>query len=197
MNMFHNIRIFAFALIVLSAFSCTKDEDNSKPLEAITTTLLADAENTGNFVYFSFEKNGTVPASEKNTKNWDFGLRLTTFLTNSGISGPGEGGVIVQSGVFDDIKEAPATGYKTDVAAGDLAIKDGEWYDYNPVTRSFAPKAGIVFLFRTGNGKFAKMELLKAEPTDDNGTVVVPPTRPTKIKYTLRYMYQPNGKREF
>lgn len=194
LNVFQSLMMLS---VILLATACSKDDDNTKPLDAVNTTLLVSAENTGEFSLFSFEKNGTVSILEQQTKNWDFALRFTTFNVNSGISGPGDAGVIVQTGVFDDIKEAPATGYKTDVTAGDLAIQDGEWYDYNPVTRSFAPKAGVIFIFRTANGKFAKMELLKADPADDNGNLVVPPTRPTKIKYTMRYVYQPNGKRDF
>ena len=194
LNVFQSLLMLS---VIVFTTACSKDDDNTKTLDATETTLLVDAENSGGFTLFSFEKNSIVPIAEQQTKNWDFGLRLTTFIVNSGISGPGDGGVIMQTGVFDEIKEAPATGYKTDVAPGDLAIKDGEWYDYNPVARTFAPKAGIVFIFKTATGKYTKMELLNAVPADDNGNVVVPPTRPTKIKYTMRYVYQPNGKRDF
>lgn len=192
---------FLSAALLLSAglflASCEKDEDPKQPVEAVTLDILVGADaSTGEFTLFSFEKGEVVASSEQSTNGWDFGLLLTTFIVNSGVSGPGEGGAIVLNGIFDDIKEAPADGYRTD-ATGDLAIVDGEWYDYNPVARTFSPKAGNVFLFRTGDGKYAKMELLKADPTDDNGNVVTPPTRPTKIKYTLRFVYQPDGSRNF
>jgi hypothetical protein len=183
--------------MVLFGTSCKKEEDKT-PLDAITTSFLVNGANEGNFGLFSFEKNQLIVNAVDSTSNrWDIGLRFATMITNSGISGPGNAGAIVQTAVFDDILEAPESGYRTDAAVGDLAVKDNDWYDYNPVTRSFSPKAGQVLIFRTGAGKYAKMEVLKAEPTDDNGEIVVPPTRPTKIKYTVRYVYQPDGSRNF
>jgi len=185
-----------FATLGLTLGSCTKEEEDQKPVEAVTTDVLVDAKQDGEFVLFNFESNEIVSLDQMNSDGWDFGLKLTTFITNSGISGPGEGGAIVQTGIFDEIESAPESGYLVD-AEGELAIKDGEWYDYNPITRSFAPKAGLVFFIKTGKGKYAKMEILEALPTDDNGNVVAPPTIPTKIKYTIRYAYQSNGTRNF
>ncbi|MBK9256171.1 MAG: HmuY family protein [Saprospiraceae bacterium] len=185
-----------FISVIAFTFSCKKDEEPVKAVEA-TTSFLVDGSNAGNFTLFNFEKNTAISVSEQQSLNWDFGMRFTTFIVNSGVSGPGAAGVQLQNGIFDDIKEAPVDGYKTDISAADLAIKDGEWYDYNPVARTFAPKAGIVFIFKTANGKYVKMEMIKADPTDNNGVIVVPPTIPTKIKYTMRYVYQPNGTRDF
>ena len=195
---FISSRIFLLltATFLLSA-GCKKEVDKV-PLAAVTGTYLVNGANEGNFGLFSFEQNALADNGVDSISNkWDFGLRFATMITNSGISGPGNAGAIVQTAVFDDVTEAPESGYRTDLAVGDLAVKDSDWYDYNPVTRSFSPRAGQVIIMRTGSGKYAKMEVLKAEPTDDNGEIVVPPTRPTKIKYTIRYVYQPNGTREF
>lgn len=178
--------------------SCKKDEKDPDPLPAQTASLMVSANPApvGPFSYFSFEQGAAVSPSMQNTEDWDFGLRFTTFVVNSGISGPGMGGVIVQDGLFDEITEAPEAGYKTD-AEGDLAVTDGEWYNYNPVTREFSPKAGKVFLFRTGKGKYAKMELTSVDPTDNDGNVVTPPTQPTMFRYNMRYVFQQNGSRRF
>jgi len=196
--MFKSFYFYAmlFAALGLTLTSCSKDEEDPKPVESITSDILVDAKTDGEFVLFSFENNAVVALSQQQTNNGDFGLRLTTFITNSGVSGPGNGGAIVQTGIFDEINSAPENGYLTD-AEGNLAITDGVWYDYNPITRSFSPKAGIVFFIRTGTGKYTKMEILEAVPTDDNGNIVAPPTIPTKIKYTFRYAYQSNGSRNF
>ncbi len=145
--------------------------------------------------YFNFEKGEAVALADADNLDWDFGLGLITFTTNGGVSGPGQGGALVVDGTFDSIKEAPATGFRTD-AAGELAVTN-EWYDYNSATRSFSPKAGKIIVFRTANGKYAKMEIIKADPTDDNGSIVVPPVQPTKIKYTFRYAFQSDGSRKF
>jgi hypothetical protein len=196
MSKIHFLSSLLLLALILGSTSCNKDDDDNQPLEAVTLDLLVDSKVDGDFSLFSFEQGEVVSGAELPTNNWDFGLRLTTFITNGGVSGPGQGGALVLNGVFDEITEAPAEGYRVD-AQGDLAITDGSWYDYNPVTRAFAPKAGVVFVFRTAKGNYAKMELIKADPTDDNGTVVTPPTVPTKIKYTLRYVYQGNGSRNF
>jgi hypothetical protein len=185
-----------FIILALALGSCKKDDVTPEPLETVTKDLLVDAKNDGAFTLFNFETGQTVASDRQNSTEWDFGLRLTTFIVNSGASGPGNGAAMVTTGVFNEISTAPETGFKAD-ATGDLAITDGSWYDYNPITRSFAPKAGIVFLFRTAKGNYAKMEIVSAAPTDDNGNVVVPPTQPTKIKYTVRYVYQKDGTRNF
>jgi hypothetical protein len=182
-------------VLVLSFTSCDKEEDEVIPLNTVVKELLVSASDQGAFVLFSFEKGDVVSNTQLQSSDWDFGFKLISFTVNSGVSGPGNAGVIIQDGVFDNVKVAPAVGYKID-ATGSPAIKD-EWYDYNSTTRSFTPKAGKVFIFRTGKGKFAKMEILKGDPTDDIGNIVVPPARPTKIKYTIRYVYQPDGSLNF
>ena len=190
--MFKSIILKTFIVVsVFTMLACDKEEELVQPLNTVNKEILVSASDQGAFTLFSFETGTIVNNSLLQTTDWDFGLKLITFIVNSGVSGPGNAGVIIQDGVLDNVKNAPTTGYKTD-AQGSLAIKD-EWYDYNSTTRSFTPKAGKVFIFKTAKGKYAKMEILKGDPTDDNGTVVVPPARPTKIKYTLRYVYQPNG----
>ena len=185
-----------FIVLGLTFASCKKDDVKPEPLETVTKELLVDAKTDGAFTFFNFETGEIVSSDRQNSTDWDFGLRLTTFIVNSGVSGPGNAAAMVTTGVFDEISTAPDTGFKPD-ASGDLAITDGSWYDYNPVTRSFAPRAGIVFLFRTAKGNYAKMEIVTAVPTDDNGNLVTPPTQPTKIKYTVRYVYQKDGTRNF
>lgn len=184
------------ALSTMFFAACNDDDQPQIPLDAITTSILVNATNEGNFTFFSFDKGATVPVTDSASNRWDFGLRFTTFLFNSGSSGPGTAGVQVITGAFNDIREAPESGYKTD-APGNLAVKDDDWFIYNSATRTFSPKAGQVFLIKTAQNKYAKMEILQADPTDNNGNLVTPPNRPTKIKYTFRYVYQPSGARSF
>ncbi|MGE5355703.1 MAG: HmuY family protein [Deltaproteobacteria bacterium] len=190
-------KIFLYPVLAIAAlflFSCDKEVE---PIEAKTTDILTDAiPQTGKYTYFSFKTGTTVADTEVQSNKWDFGLKLTTFIVNSGISGPGIGGVLIQDGVFNEISEAPESGYRTD-QTGNLAIKADEWYVYNSTNHTFAPKAGKVFIFKTGEGKYAKMEILSATPVDANGNTVTPPTFPSKIKYTIRYIYQPDGSRKF
>ena len=188
---------FAIITVGLMMSSCSKDDNTNEPIVAVTNTILTDASFMGGFDYFSFEQDKQVERSEASTTNWDFGLLFINMKINSGVGGPGNAAVQILTTAFDDLTEAPETGYNTEISATEPAVKTEDWGVYNPVQRSFTPIAGKVFVFRTAKGNYAKMEMLKAEPTNDNGDVVTPPTIPTKIKYTFRYVYQPDGSRKF
>jgi hypothetical protein len=194
-----NIKNLISGLLLVTLFTaCEKDPLTQPPIDASTAELLVNANPAGTeFTLFSFIEGKVIASSEKQSDKWDIGLKDVTFAVNSGSSGPGKAGAIVVQDVFNNVLEAPETGYKEDKSASDLAISGTAWYDYNSTTRAFTPKTGVVFIIRTAKGNFAKMEVLKAEPADDNGVIVTPPTRPTKYKYTIRYVYQPNGKRFF
>ena len=190
---FRFLSIFAAMLTIATFMSC--EEEDTQPIES-TLDISVSASASGPNTYFSFEKGQELTATDVFTTNeWDFGLKLVFFQVNGGTDRVGQGGALVLDNTFDNVTEAPETGYKTDNGA-DTAIKD-EWYTYDPVARSFTPKAGKVLVFKTGKGKYAKMEIIKGEPVDDNGNVVVPPVVPTKIRYTVRYAYQPDGSRKF
>ena len=177
--------------------SCKK-EDKPTPASVATIDFLVNGSATrGNHNFFSFETGATVPASDSSTTWWDFAMRFESFLINSNASGPGNAGVVILNTPFDNVTVAPETGYRFDTTSTRRAIKAADWYIYNDATRSFSPIAGKTFVFRTALGRFAKMEILSADPADDNGNLVAPPTRPTRIKYKIRFAYQPNGRREF
>jgi hypothetical protein len=181
------------AFLALVFVSC-KDDETTPVVEVAQKELLAAGANLGSFTFYSFENGNVVPVSDSATSKWDFGVRFASIIVNSNASGPGNAAVQILDGVFDNLREAPATGYAYDTTANRLAVKD-QWYTYNPATRTFSPKAGKIFVFRTATGKYAKMEMLTADPTDDNGNPVVPPTRPTKIKYKFRTGFQRDGSR--
>jgi hypothetical protein len=186
--------LFVSALAIFFS-SCKKDEKTTEePSTEKTIEFLVNGNPTGgNYTLFSFETGKEVPSADSNTKKWDFGLRFETFIINSAASGPGNAFVQILSTPFAEVKSGALSGYKRDTSATQKAIKGLEWYSYNPTTRQFSPKAGKTFVFVTATGKYAKMEVIKADPADNNGNPVTPPTRPTKIKYTLRYFYQKNG----
>lgn len=184
-------------LSVAGLAGCDK-EKQSAPAPVNTISFLVNGSaTTGNHNFFSFANGAQVPVADSNTTRWDFAMRFEAFLINNTVSGPGKAGVQVLNQPFDEVKTAPENGYKTDTSVAQRAVKPADWYVYNSVTRSFAPIAGRTFVFRTAQEQFAKMEILTADPADDNGNLVVPPTRPTRIKYTLRVAYQPDGTRNF
>lgn len=185
------------AAILFLAISCKK-EDKPTPATLATIDFLVNGSATqGNYNFFSFENGTTVAATDSNSTKWDFAMRFETFIINSNAGGPGNAGVQILNQTFDAVTSAPDAGYKYDTAVAQKAIKGADWYTYNPTTRSFSPIAGKTFVFRTATNKYAKMEILSADPADDAGNLVVPPTRPTKIKYKIRFAYQSGNTRNF
>lgn len=188
--------IMAIAAVV-GLMSCEK-EDTPTPSVVNTKDFLVNGSATsGNYDFFKFETASVLPASDSNSTKWDFAMRFETIIINSNVSGPGNAGVQILNQPFDNVTDAPQTGYKYDTTTAQKAIKGSDWYIYNPTTRSFSPIAGKTFVFKTATGKYAKMEILSADPADDLGNLVVPPTRPTKIKYKIRVAYQSSGSTKF
>lgn len=185
--------VFATSFVLVS---CQKDEVPAPAIVA-TTSFLVSGSSMGLHDLFSIENKTRVANTDSVSSKWDFGMRFEKFIFNSNASGMGNAGVQIINTPFDNVTTAPETGYAYDTTNTRLAITGAQWYNYNSVTRSFSPIAGRTFVIRTATNKYAKLEILAADPTDDLGNAVVPPTRPTKIKYTFRLAYQANGTRVF
>jgi hypothetical protein len=185
--------IYAAVAITLVFAACSKDKTVVTPLPTTvkTKSITVNFSPSSSFTFFSFRDTTVIANSDSASTKWDFALRLTTFLVNSNASGPGNAGAILQDAVYDNVTTAPTSGYAYDTTSSQRAIKDGSWYDYNPSTHSFVPKAGKTFLFRTADGHYAKMELL--------GVTYEPFTGPTPVHliYQFRFTYQPNNDNKF
>ncbi|WP_342088367.1 HmuY family protein [Dyadobacter sp. OTU695] len=179
--------------IILSAWALAAMPEASIPVNASPFTAVAMPEirvikdlnaNTKTYVYFSLATGKEVPAADAKTKNWDIAFSKTTIATNSGTSGPGEGGAIVLEKPFDQVSEAPKEGYKTDGDAG-FAIPGGSgnsWYKYDMSVHAILPIPGRTLLVKTADGKIAKVEIIsyyKGAPEDV-------PTEESSY-YTFRY----------
>jgi hypothetical protein len=175
--------------------SCKDDDATPQPAQNNQRTVLVNGSSSGAYTLINLKSGSIIANTDSASNKWDLGFRLATIIVNSNASGPGVAGVQIKSGVYNTFTEAPADGYAYDTTATKMAVKGPDWYNYDPITRSFSPIAGKVFLMRTADGKFAKMEIISADPSDDNGNAVVPPARPTKIKYNLRIGYQDDGSR--
>lgn len=145
--------------------------------------------NTKSYVYFSLATGKEVPAGDAKTKNWDIAFSKTTIATNSGTSGPGEGGALVLEKPFDQVTEAAKDGYKTDSDAG-FAIPGGSgnsWYKYDMSVHAILPIPGRTILLKTADGKIVKLEIIsyyKGAPEDV-------PTEESSY-YTFRYAVADN-----
>ena len=193
--------IGATALVFLMS-SCKKDEtpDDKVSLNEKTVEFLVNGSgSSGNYTLFSFAEGKEIPSTDSNSTKWDFGIRLATIIINNGVSGPGSAFVRIVDKPFQEVTSAKLENfeYDQDTSVANRAVKIEQWASYNPTARQFSPITGKTFVFVTATGRYAKLEMLKAEPTDDNGNPVTPPTRPTKIKYTFRYAYQQNGTTNF
>lgn len=187
-----NNRITLSVLATAIVFaSCSKDKTDPVPATVKTKNITVNFSTSSPFTFFSFRDTTVIANTDSATGKWDFGLRLTTFLVNSNASGPGNAGVILQNAVYDNVASAPSSGYAYDTTSSQKAIKDGSWYDYNPTTHSFTPKAGKTFIFRTADGHYAKMELLSVDYEPFTGPV------PQRLIYRFRYTYQPNSSNTF
>lgn len=187
-----NKMISGLALVAIVITACSKkDTTVVLPTTVKTKNITVNFSPTSSFTFFSFRDTTVIANADSASTKWDFALRLTTFLVNSNASGPGNGGAILQDGIYDNVTDAPASGYAYDTTSSQKAIKDGSWYDYNPTTHSFVPKAGKVFIFRTADGHYAKMELLGVSYEPFVGPV------PVKLIYNFRYTYQPNNSNKF
>lgn len=161
------------------------------------TNLKADVDSTGHFTLFSFATGDTVSLKDSATTQWDIGFRTTSIIVNSGSSGMGKAeGMILSNTKFEDLVSAPDTGYAIDENPY-FAIPQGSgngWYTYNNTQHFILPAAGKVLVFKTCNGKYAKMQIgsyykdAPPQPKKED---------PTGRYYTFRYVYQPNGTKKF
>jgi hypothetical protein len=205
------------AMTITGMFACSKDDDGgsaAQPLQTVTASnIVADTVlgiapsgqpfGSGRYTLFSLERNAVVPSSDSATNKWDIGFRGTTIITNSGNSGPGQGGAFVFVGLFDDLKSVPAdSAFRVDNAPSSFAIPTGSnrgWYVYNAPVNLVTPIPGRVLVIRTATGKFAKVEILNyyrggvtpaASASDDE-----------KLRnqrfFTFRFRVQPDGSKDF
>lgn len=179
--------LLAVSLFVFMA--CQKEETKSS--EGI---IKKDINATyANYQYFSFADGDTVPFADSSTTNWDIAFKGTSIILNGGTSGSGNAGVIIETGkLFTDVVVAPTAGYAQDAESG-KGIPTGSgngWYNYNTSTHLITPLAGRVFVIRTADNKYAKMQILnyyKGAPASPDAEA------DTSKYYAIRYVYQADG----
>lgn len=203
----NNRLLLALVTVLALAFSsCQKDDPAPVTLTSSTVNNLPADPPTGGydpmsgqpigvtkkFTLFSFKTGAVVANTDSATTNWDLGFNGTTIIVNSGTSGPGSAGAQVLTGIFDEITEAPESGYGTDdktTVPATYAIPRGSgngWYNYNPATNVISPIAGRVIVVKTSEGKYAKLEILSYY----KDAPAAPSSGDIDRHYTFRYEYQ-------
>ncbi len=165
-------------------------------IPAPTTGGGQGAPDEGPFTKFSF---ATGAVTDSDTE-WDIAFRATTIAINGGVATGtndepernGNGGVaLVRDVLFSEVTTANGLTYTQD-ADGAFAINpvsDQGWYNYNGALFLVSPIPGTVLVFRTHDGKYAKIEILsyyRDAPEEPNAFV------DEARLYTFNYIYNPN-----
>lgn len=202
--------ITASVILLVSACSdsATGPGEVESQLEVRTAANIPanpDAErgDPADYTFYDLQNGEIVADTDSATNTWDIAFSSTTILTNSGASGPGEGGAIILDVPFEEVTLAPSEGYNTDTE-NTLAIPTGDengWYNYtstdqNP-NHAILPIENKTIVIRTGDGEhYAKIRILsyyKGNP-EITSDMQFPPQ--DDRYYTFEYAIQLNGTRE-
>ncbi|TPV35955.1 hypothetical protein FJ651_03275 [Paucihalobacter ruber] len=198
------IKLLFLSIFLISIVSCSNEDDNTVLLEVQTETVLnlhapqiggQGQPISGAFTKFSFET-GTVTTSDT---NWDIAFRGTTIIVNGGESlgtndepvRTGNAAAYIANGTMASVTEVDTDLLIADSTNG-YAIPSGSgngWYLYNPQLFLVTPIAGKILVFRTHDGRYAKVEILSYyQDAPENPNAMVDEGR----YYTFNYVYQPN-----
>lgn len=152
---------------------------------------------SGDFTKFDFET-GQITTSDT---DWDIAFRGTTIIVNGGSSQgttdeperTGIAAAYIATGTLESITSIETDSFVQDTTA-ELAIPSGSdngWYTYaGPPTFLITPLAGKILVFRTTEGRYAKIEILSYyENAPANPDAFVDASR----YFTFNYVYQPNN----
>ncbi len=162
--------------------------------EVMARDVAADTGNVGAFTFYSLRDSAIVSRADSNSTKWDLAFRSTTVLTNSGASGPGEGGAIVLTATdYDTLSTAPDVEYMVD-QEGQPAISRA-WYTYTgPPSHQILMNPGVVLVIRTADGRYAKLKFTSYY----QGGEAVPSSLDSRSRfYHFTYTFQPDGSRSF
>lgn len=165
------------------------------------TTVVIDASDYSNWVYFSFDADGVIEVSDpQSSSEWDIAFLRYNIRTNSGASGSGEGGAFDAGEVsFTSVTQAPEGDYLADDSIGVYDPMNhvyvntpgntllAEWLQLDLSTiPPIATYSNHVYILKTGDGKYAKVMLTDYYNDDAESG---------HLKFT--YFYQPSGSRNF
>jgi len=207
------LKLSLLALVLFTA-SCSSDDNNNDDniIPEVVTKKVSDLNapiagggqgqaETGDYTKFSFSENKIVTDN-----NWDIAFRGTSIIVNGGTkvtaadagepTRTGSGAVSVVSGTFASVTLFPlASTFAQDAAATPAFPISGTngWYDYNSVAHTITAKAGKVYVVKTHDGKYAKIEILSYY----KGAPAAPSADSTPRYYTFNFAYQANSTTTF
>lgn len=197
------LKLTLLALVLFTA-SCSNDDDKTPEAVAATATNIPAPQTGGQgkpvggeFTKFSFSENKVVT-----TDKWDIAFRGTFIIVNGGAkvgvadepARTGQAAVSIVSGTFSSVTTIPdATTFTQDANASYAipGVSGQGWYDY--ANMIVTARAGKVFVIKTHDGKYAKVEFLSYYK--DSPAV---PTLTSEARfYTFNFVYQANSTTTF
>lgn len=142
-----------------------------------TATTIINASCEENWVYLNLsDKTETTPENPEDSNQWDLGFQRFKIKSNSGISGAGNVRIaMVSDTAFEDLIEAPASGYLSDAADSDDEDEDPDypflapnaWYEYNDDTHILTP-TNHIYVVQSISGTYFKIQFI--DYYDEAGT---------------------------
>lgn len=195
------------AVVLLTFNACSGDDGpNLVPVEAeLVSNLFAPQVGgqgqgpvSGDFTRFSFAT-GMQTVSET---EWDIAFRGTKIIINGGESQGttdepernGNAAAYIEENTFSDVNEVDESLFVQDsqAALAITATSDLGWYNYNFMTNVVSPISGRVLVFRTRDGRYAKVDIVSYYLDNPVNPVGVGQNSDTPRYYTFNYVYQPN-----
>lgn len=204
----HRLRLYPLLLLLaglgLAACDSSDPADEPDPLvveraedvpadPAVRDPETGETSSTSRFTFFSLRDGEIVLSYDEADRAdsvstaWDLGFRETEIIANGGENGPGQGGIQLVEGIFEEITEAPTSGYDAGLST--------PWYNYSgPPNHLITPVPGRVLLVRTADGRYAKVRILsyyRGAPAQPNAF------EDQDRYYTFEYVFQPDGSASF
>ena len=211
------LKFLSLVTVIVLFFSCSNDDENvitngkfsktSISPVVLVKNLYAPSNNdpskgqgaeSGPFTKFDF---ATGLTTTSDTEEWDIAFRATTIIVNGRErvnpddddepKRTGNAAVyIARKTTFDLVSEVDNSKFRQD-EEGYLSIpKSGNgWYTYDMSKHIIQPIADRVLVFKTRDGKYAKVQILSYYYKD----APEKPKSTSKARYyTFNYVYQPN-----
>lgn len=194
-----------FSLAILAAFSigifasCTKNTEAPQPVPADVQSKI-DLDASTQTCFFNLTTGEVIAPADSATTKWDVafnGVNNNMYMKANPLGGSAQ----VVNGSFEEMKEAPESGY----LPGDEAFLDyTTWAVYTGSTtqpyHAVLPKVGTTIALKTPDGKYAKIQVLsfyQGNPDTNSPVFIDLTTRPPYGFYSIKYAIQKDGSRVF
>lgn len=202
----NTLKFLTLAVFFIGFTSCSSDDDLTTPQLEVESEAISNLyapqqggqgqPTSGAFTKFDFATGQTTSSETE----WDIAFRGTSIIVNGGVTfgtidepaRTGNAGVYITNGTMQTVTEVSVNSFIQDSETG-YAIATGSengWYIYaGPPSHLINPIPGKILVFRTRDGKYAKVEILSYyENAPENPDAFVDATP----YYTFNYVYQPN-----